>query len=259
MAAVPRIHVDTALAQGLELPLPASASRHVQVLRLQPGDALTLFDGRGGEWSAEVLQMGRRDVSARVLAHVAVERELSCAVTLALGMPANERMDTLVEKATELGAAAIQPLVCERSVLRVAGDRAERKASHWQAVAIAACEQSGRNRVPVIAAPITLRDWLNTVANDTQDERLMLSLDDAARPLLAQIESARTARAVQDHAGPDTPRITVFSGPEGGLSPAEQASALQHRFIPVSLGPRVLRADTAPLAALALLATLQNR
>jgi 16S rRNA (uracil1498-N3)-methyltransferase len=259
MPAVPRIHVDTALAEGLALPLPASASRHVQVLRLQPGDALTLFDGRGGEWSAEVLEMGRREVTARVLAHQAIERELACAVTLALGMPANERMDTLVEKATELGVAAIQPLVCERSVLRVAGDRAERKASHWQAVAIAACEQSGRNRVPAIAAPITLREWLGSNVNDMQDERLMLSLDADAQPLLRQLDASLTAPTARPPAANGQARITVFSGPEGGLSPAEQALALQHRFVPVSLGPRVLRADTAPLAALALLATLQDR
>ena len=203
--------------------------------------------------------MGRREVTARVLTHQAIERELGCAVTLALGMPANERMDTLVEKATELGAAAIQPLVCERSVLRVAGDRAERKASHWQAVAIAACEQSGRNRVPVIAAPMPLRDWLDLAAGSARDERLMLSLEAAAQPLMRQLAAASTGQHAQGYTEAACRRITVLSGPEGGLSPAEQQLALQHRFIPVSLGPRVLRADTAPLAALALLADLQSR
>jgi len=155
-----RIHIPQALSAGLSLSLPEGAARHVQVLRLQPGAALTLFDGSGGQWLAEVLAMGRKSVSARVLAHQAIDCELARAVTLAVGMPANERMDTLVEKATELGVARIVPLVCERSVLRVAGERAERKAAHWQAIAVAACEQSGRNRVPEVAAPLALKDWL---------------------------------------------------------------------------------------------------
>ncbi|MDO9286825.1 MAG: 16S rRNA (uracil(1498)-N(3))-methyltransferase, partial [Aquabacterium sp.] len=172
----PRLHLESPLAAGGEIELPPSASRHVQVLRLQPGAALTLFDGTGGEWSAEVLAMGRKSVTARVLAHHAIERELHTPVTLALGMPANERMDALVEKATELGVAHIVPLVCERSVLRVAGERAERKAAHWQAIAVAACEQSGRNRVPSIALATPLRDWLATqAASPVPTTRLVLS------------------------------------------------------------------------------------
>jgi len=243
----PRLHVDTRLSAELEFALPDNAARHVQVLRLQPGAELSLFDGQGGEWAAQVLEMGRREVRARVLAHRALECELQRPVTLALGMPANERMDTLVEKATELGAATIQPLVCERSVLRLAGDRAERKAAHWQAVAIAACEQSGRNRVPVVAPPLPLRDWLATIVSDIQSERLILSLDAQAQPLLRLTGSASMAPLI------------FLSGPEGGLSPSEQALAGQHRFQPVSLGPRTLRADTAPLAALACVAALEGR
>ena len=122
----PRIHVDRPLAPGAEFALGATAARHVQVLRLQPGAALTLFDGSGGQWAGAVSAMSRREVRVRTLHFDAVERELARAVTLAVGMPANERMDALIEKATELGAARIQPLMCERSVLRVAGDRALR-------------------------------------------------------------------------------------------------------------------------------------
>ena len=253
----PRIHMATPLQAGAEIELPANASRHVQVLRLQPGAALTLFDGSGGEWSAEVLAMGRKSVSARALNFHSIERELATPVTLALGMPANERMDTLVEKATELGAARIVPLVCERSVLRVAGERAERKATHWQAIAVAACEQSGRNRLPQIDTPMLLRDWLATVsaasaagaataaASVTAGARLLLSLADGARPLAAR----RLAAGVP---------LLVLSGPEGGLSPAELAVALAAGFAPVNLGPRVLRADTAPLAVLACIAGWEN-
>ena len=244
-----RLHVPQALCAGLELPLPEGAARHVQVLRLQPGDALTLFDGRGGQWSAEVLAMDRKSVSARVLRHQPVDCELARPVTLALGMPANERMDSLVEKATELGVARIVPLVCERSVLRVAGDRAERKAAHWQAIAVSACEQSGRNRVPVVAAPQALKDWLAQDAAEAAPRlRGMLSFAAHARPLRALLGGAA------DGALP----LTLLSGPEVGLSDAEAALAERQGFLPINLGTRVLRADTAPLAALAGLCALEE-
>ena len=262
----PRIHVDTPLSAGTELPLPPNASRHVQVLRLQPGAPLTLFDGQAGEWSAEVVEMGRKTVTARVIAHQAIERELALPVTLALGMPANERMDGLVEKATELGVAAVQPLVCERSVLRVAGDRAERKAAHWQAIAVAACEQSGRNRVPAIGLAMGLRDWLVAQAAAPAPAptiRLLLSLEPDARHLvdvLAEVRVEMRAGSSVDRpaAGSACPPVLVLSGPEGGLSPAEVAAARAAGFLPVTLGARVLRADTAPLALLACLAALEN-
>jgi 16S rRNA (uracil1498-N3)-methyltransferase len=237
----PRLHIGRALAAGDAFELPAAQARHVQVLRLQPGAALRLFDGRGGEWIARVVRMGRSSVDVEVDAHVDVDRELARPVTLALGMPANERMDALVEKATELGVAAIQPLVCERSVLRLHGDRAVKKRAHWEAVAIAACEQSGRNRVPVVAPVATLADWLAAlpdldVAPDAaRATRWLLSLHDAA-PLRAP---------------PDRRAIVCLSGPEGGLTEAEESAARARGFTPVSLGPRVLRADTAPLAVLA--------
>jgi 16S rRNA (uracil1498-N3)-methyltransferase len=240
---MPRLHVPAELAAGHETDLPPNASRHVQVLRLQPGATLTLFDGHGGEWRAEVLAIGRKDVRVRALEPIHIERELPVRVVIALGMPANERMDTLVEKATELGAAAIQPLVCERSVLRVAGERAEKKAAHWQAIAIAACEQCGRNRVPPVQAPLPLREWLATLDDGDAAQRLLLSLDDDARPLAA-------ARRLGAHA-------LFLSGPEGGLSDGERALARARGFAPVSLGSRVLRADTAPLAALAVLSALE--
>jgi 16S rRNA (uracil1498-N3)-methyltransferase len=222
------------------LNLPDGAARHVQVLRLQPGAPLRLFDGRGGEWQAEVTAMGRRDVAVRIGAHEAIERELPLAVTLAMGMPANERMDTLVEKATELGAAALQPLVCERSVLRVDGERAQRKAQHWQGIAVAACEQCGRNRVPALPPPRPLREWLAALAPlEAGERRFVLSLGADARPLPPAVTLT----------GP----VTLLSGPEGGLSDTEETRAREAGFEPLTLGPRVLRADTAPLAALACL------
>ncbi|HYE39856.1 MAG TPA: 16S rRNA (uracil(1498)-N(3))-methyltransferase [Ramlibacter sp.] len=230
---MPRLFCDEPLASGASLALPAGAARHVQVLRLQPGDALTLFDGRGGEYEATVEHMGRSEVRVRIGAHHALECEAQPAVHLAVGMPANERMDWLVEKATELGAASIQPLLAERSVLRLAGERAQKKQAHWQGVAIAACEQCGRNRVPTVHAVQPLREWLQGAAPG-----LVLSLAPGSQPL---------------RPGTGDGAVSLLSGPEGGLSPAEEEAAFAAGWQPVTLGPRVLRAETAPLAALTLL------
>lgn len=230
---MPRLFCEEPLRSGASLALPAGAARHVQVLRLQPGDALTLFDGRGGEYEAVVERMGRSDVQVQVGAHHAIEREPARAIHLAVGMPANERMDWLVEKATELGAASLQPLVAERSIVRLAGERAQKKQAHWQAIAVAACEQSGRNRVPQVHGVQGLRDWLQAAGPGC-----VLSLGPGARPL----QAAASPQA-----------LTFLSGPEGGLTPAEEEAALAAGWQAVTLGPRVLRAETAPLAALALL------
>lgn len=235
-----RFFVESPLLVGTEFALSPGAARHVQVLRLQPGANLTLFDGRGGEFVASVTHMGRSTVRVHVGAHDPVQRELARPVTLALGMPANERMDTLIEKATELGVAAIVPLVCERSVLRLQGERAEKKLAHWRGVAVAACEQSGRTRIPVLSAVAALPAWLHALPPPGIGARWLLSLDDA--PALAQ--------AAASAAGTPDP-VLVLSGPEGGLSPREVALAQGFGFTPVNLGPRVLRADTAPLAVLA--------
>jgi len=238
---MPRFHCPVPLATGAEIDLPPGAARHVQVLRLQPGDALTLFNGEGGEFEATVLRMGRSDVQARVGAHDPAEREAARAVHLLAGITAGERMDWLVEKATELGAASITPIAAERSVLRLKGERADKKLAHWQAVAVAACEQCGRNRVPPVHPAVALADWLATApaAPAAAGPRLLLSLGPAAQPLRTLVEGS---------AGP----VWFLSGPEGGLAPAEEALALAHGFAPATLGPRVLRAETAPLAALVL-------
>ncbi len=240
-----RFYSPLPLSAGEPLALPAEAARHVQVLRLQPGDALTLFDGSGGQWQAQVTQMGRSEVRVQLLQHQAIEREAARAVHLVVGMPANERMDWLVEKATELGAASIQPVACARSVLKLAGERAQRRQAHWQAIAVAACEQCGRNRVPPVHAPLPLADWLraaNAVCGTpaAPGQRLVLSLQAGSQPLR---QAAASASA-----------LWVLHGPEGGLSAEEEAAALAQGFAPASLGQRVLRAETASVAALALLA-----
>ena len=237
---MPRIFCPPPLAAGQAVELPAGAARHVQVLRMQPGQALTLFDGTGGEWLASITRMGRSSVEVQVGAHAAVEREAPRAVHLALGVPANERMDWLVEKATELGVASIQPLMTERTVLRLAGERAEKKRQHWQAIAVAACEQCGRNRVPEVHAVASLDAWVRSA--DAAVARCILSLDPDVVP---PVQVAQIAPA----GGP----VLLLSGPEGGLSASEEAAARAQGFRPLSLGPRVLRAETAPLALLAAL------
>ena len=244
-----RFYADVALVAGTSIRLPDQTARHVQVLRLQPGEHITLFNGRGdgqpgseGEFVATVERMGRSDVEVTVGAYSATAREAGRAIYLVVGMPANERMDWLVEKATELGAASIRPLMSERSVLRLKAERADKKVAHWRGIAIAACEQCGRNRVPLVHEVQTLADWLKkSRAGSPADAgtQLLLSLRNGAEPLAPAI------------AGLDA--LTFLSGPEGGLSPGEEAAAIACGFKPVTLGPRILRAETAPLACLALL------
>ena len=233
-----RFFVDQPLiATDGDIALPAGAARHVQVLRLQPGDALTLFDGSGPEWQAEVTAMGRSEVRVRLIRAEEANRELDRAITLAVVMPANDRMDFLVEKATELGAVALQPLVSERSVLRLAGERADKKRAHWQGVAIAAAEQSGRTVPTRIEPVLPLAAWLASLAEPGDEWRGLLS-PRAAAPLAAFPQQ----------------RALFLSGPEGGLSDAEEDAARARGFAAISLGPRILRADTAPLAVLSWLA-----
>lgn len=237
-----RFYCPLPLASGQVLDLPPTAARHVQVLRMQPGHTLTLFNGEGGEFGAEVQHMGRSDVRVLVGEHRNVECEAAVQVHLAVGMPANERMDWLVEKATELGVHRITPLMTERSVIRLTGERAEKKQAHWQAVAASASEQCGRNRVPQIDMPERLDVWLAKQTVQADVLHGVLSLHASTQPLT----SLRAATIA-----PKT--WVLLNGPEGGLSDAEDAAARAKGFVALSLGERVLRAETAALGALALL------
>ena len=215
--------------------LPADTSRHIQVLRLQPGAVITLFDGRGGEYEACVLQIGRQTVHVRIDSHQTLERESAVFSHVVMGMPANERMDWLVEKATELGVGRITALMTALGVVRLSADRALKRQLHWQGIAQAACAQAGRNTLPQIDVPQSWSAWLNTLVPDEGQSRWMLSLSAACAP---------SATVVQNN------RVLLLSGPEGGLSREEEAQALERGFLPISLGKRVLRAETAPLAVL---------
>lgn len=246
---MPRIHTPHNLSSGAAISLDAAAARHVQVLRLQPGDALTLFNGQGGEFEAKVTLMGRSQVDVQVGRHLSIEREASRQVHLAIGMPANERMDWLIEKATELGAASIQPLISERSVLRLSGERAEKKAVHWQAAAIAACEQCGRNRIPKVFSPVSYQKWLSASMESMQYATNSVAPQPVVKAILSlQASSALASDWAAQHIGAS---VICLAGPEGGLSPSEEQAALAAGFMPISLGERVLRSETAPLAALA--------
>jgi 16S rRNA (uracil1498-N3)-methyltransferase len=237
---MPRFYCPLPLQTDLALDLPASAARHVQVLRLQPGDHITLFSG-GAEFEARIEQISRQSVRVTVGTQLSLSRESHREVHLALGMPANDRMDWLIEKATELGVASIQPLMTHRSVVKLDGERATKRVAHWEAIAISACEQCGRNQIPLIHNVLPLLDWLKQ-SRDATGLLLSLSLD--SRPL-GELLTTMPPQAV-----------LFLSGPEGGLTDSEELSASAVGFQSVSLGSRILRADTAPLAALAAITLL---
>lgn len=219
--------------------MPEAAARHaVTVLRLQPGDTLNLFNGEGGEYSASLVAVTKRETRVRLVEFHAAERESPLAITLALGISAGERMDYSLQKATELGVSAIQPLATERSVVKLAGERADKRLQHWQNVVIAACEQCGRNRVPLVAPVQKFYAYLAAV---DRNKRLLMLSPDASTPLKRAAPSAE---------------VVLLIGAEGGLAPSECEAAAASGFEAVSLGPRILRTETAPVAALAVLQAL---
>ena len=232
-----RVYVDAALEPGALLTLTGGAAGHLtRVLRLRPKAVLTLFNGRGGEYAASLERVQGSKVTVAIGEHAAIERESPFPLTLAQGVSRGERMDLVVQKATELGVARLVPVLTERSIVRLDEEQSDRKSNHWRAIAISACEQCGRNRLPEVALPSRLREFLRQAA--AESVRLLLSpsatqrIEDVRRP-------ARGA--------------TVLIGPEGGLSDAEQEDALAAGFTAVNLGPRVLRTETAAIASLTLL------
>ena len=232
----PRIYTPQTLVPDSTVELDTEAAHHVaRVLRMRSGDALTLFDGRGAEYPASIVNIDRKTVQVAIAAAHVVDRESPLAIHLGIAISKGERMDWVIQKATELGVARITPLQSERVEVRLRGEREEKKAAHWQAVAIAACEQCGRNRIPAIDAPQALAVWLADVEAD------------AHFVLHHRSEHALSAYATPPHS------VALLIGPEGGLSDAEIALAEAQNFAPLRLGPRVLRTETAPLAALGIL------
>jgi len=238
-----RVFVDLALASAQELPLPPAQSAHLlRVLRLRPGAALTLFNGRGGEYAAELVAGGPGRATVRVGAHRAAERESPLRVTLLQGIARGERMDLIVQKATELGVTAIMPLSCDFSVVRLAAPALAKRRVRWQAVAISACEQCGRNLPPRVHDICPLEAACAAITAGGETLRLML-VPGAGAALASLVSRERRSAA-------------LLVGPEGGLSEREQGLAQQAGFQACTLGPRILRTETAPLAALAALQVL---
>jgi len=237
---MPRFFVPPPLVAGLDIALPANAAHHAaQVLRLKRGDAVTVFDGEGGEFGAEIVGASARRVEVRVAERRAVERESPLRVTLAQALIASERMDYVIQKAVELGATSVAPVATARCVTRLDGARAVRSVEHWRQIAIAACEQCGRNRVPEVQAPRELLSWLR----EPSDARSRLLLSPARGAPLAALNAPAGA-------------IELLVGPEGGFAPEEEAAALAAGFAAVRLGPRILRTETAGPAMLAALNAL---
>jgi len=233
-----RIFVEQKLVSGKGVGLPEQAGLHLtRVLRLDEGAPVTLFDGTGGEYEGTLARDGKK-IWARVGPHTAIERESPLNVTLVQGVARGERMDLVVQKATELGVARIVPVLAERSVVKVDAQQRERKRAHWQSIVVSACEQCGRNRVPVVHEAVALGDAIQLLPAGAT--RCLLAAD-AAEPLLGV--AARTGDA----------GLALLIGPEGGLAEGERKFALARGFIACRLGPRIMRTETAGLAALAVL------
>ena len=232
-----RFHFQGKLGNGSEVRLHADAAHHaVRVLRLAVGAPVVLFDGLGGEFEARITRIDRGDVLVKTGAHLDVERESRLHVRLVQGLSSGDRMDITLQKAVELGVAEIQPVATERSIVKLKDERAQRRVEHWQNLVIAACEQCGRNRVPEVSPLMDLPDWLGQLDMPAPDGEARLLLSPAATLALGALAPA--------------PRMTLLIGPEGGLAPAETQLAESRGFRLVRLGPRILRTETAALAAL---------
>ena len=234
---MPRFYCPAPLAVGAIVTLPEAVAHHIQVLRLAPGQIVTLFNGDGGEYSASLDNIAKRSVSAEVKAHHPREVELPFAVTLAQALPEAAKMDWIVEKAVELGASGIVPLAAQRCVVRLSAERAEKRLAHWQGIIVSASEQSGRNRLAQLGQ---LQDYKQWITQQDMHKRIVLS--------------PRGSQSLADwarHQGPQA--VTLVVGPEGGLSDDEENAALAHGALALGMGPRILRTETAGLAALATL------
>lgn len=234
---MPRFYCPQALALGNVVALPEHVAHHIQVVRLNVGDRVTLFNGEGGEYTATISSMEKKRVTAEIKLFEPNEVELPYALTLAQALPEASKMDWIIEKAVELGVHAIQPLSSQRCVVRLSAERAEKKLQHWQSVIVAASEQSGRNRLAQLSAPVEFKQW--TQQQDLH-QRIMLS--------------PRAEQSLSDWARHHPPQpVALMIGPEGGFSDHEEELALTQNVLMLAMGPRVLRTETAGLAALAAL------
>lgn len=235
---VRRIYSNERLEPGSVVNLPADAAGYVtRVLRLRAGTSITLFNGDGGEFDAEIAEVRGQTVAVCIGQYHGVDREPPLTLRVVQGVSRGERMDWLIQKAIELGAARIEPVFTARSVVRLDAERASRRLRHWRGIAVSACEQCGRNRIPDIAHPISIGEWMSACHGGR------------GSALLLQPEAKKRLTDVEYAGGP----VTLLAGPEGGLTPEEATRAVEAGFTPIRLGPRILRTETAAIAALAVI------
>ena len=234
---MPRFYCPSPLAIGAVFDLPPEVAHHVQVLRLGPDALITLFNGEGGEFTATLLVTEKKRASVEIKAFSPREAELGYAITLAQALPEASKMDWIIEKAVELGVTAIQPLAAQRCVVRLSAERAQKRHAHWQGVIVSAAEQSGRNRLPALAE---LSDYHGWIRQHALHPRILLS--------------PRATQPLSDWARHHPPQsVALLIGPEGGLSEQEEQAARAQGALALSMGPRILRTETAGLAAMAAL------
>lgn len=233
-----RLFQPIPLSVNASVRLDEKASHHLsRVLRAAVGEKVVIFNGEGGEYSAVITHIDKKSVEVSLTAFIDRQSESPVNIYLAQGMARGEKMDFIVQKAVELGATGIIPLVTERCNVRLEGEREEKRLQHWRSVAISACEQCGRNRIPEVGAPLLLREWLS----EAKADKCFVLSPHVLRKLSSEDEVAAGGSVI------------ILIGPEGGLSDAEVALAMKHEFLPLNLGPRVLRTETAAVAALSVL------
>ena len=233
---MPRFYCAHALQPGTHISLPEPIAHHLHVLRMTPGQRITLFDGQGREFDAQLTALDKRNATAEVMDQIESNTELPYRLILAQALPEGSKMDWIIEKAVELGASAIQPLAAQRSVVRLSPERAAKKRQHWQGIIIAASEQSGRTRLAELTEVTDPASWSR---QPSSAQRLLLS--------------PRASHSLAAWAARQTPQdVALAIGPEGGFNEQEEQMLISQGAIPVSMGPRVLRTETAGLAALSI-------
>ena len=231
---IPRVYVRNTLAANAEIELDEAAAHYLaKVLRMQAGRELILFNGEGGEYAAQITQVTKKSLSVTLGEHAAINRESPLQLELAIGISRGERFDYVLQKATELGVSKITPLITERTEVKVSGDRQEKLQERWQQIIISACEQCQRNILPQLGEPQKIEDWL-----------------DACRAELRFVLHHRDSQKLPAEKSPQS--VALLVGPEGGLSESEIELAKDKEFAPLTLGPRVLRTETAPVTAISL-------
>jgi len=241
-----RFYHPEEIIAGTVIELSAGNKHHAaRVLRLKEGDAVTLFNGQGGEFSAHITSITKSSTAVRINAYHAVERESPLPIELAQAVCVNEKMDWIIQKAVELGVTRIQPVTTARSIVHLSGERADKRQQHWQKIIISACEQCGRNQVPQVLPLISLLEWLSRKKADRSPHDSCFILSTTATQSLKEI-----AKPSADA------NLALVIGPEGGFTPEEETAVLHTGFVPVHLGKRILRTESAALTAIAALQTL---